>query len=688
MSTTVQNTDSHQNTGLAGKIPGSSKPMQQPKNVYKVTLVGTEGTGKTCFFAGLALEGFNTLEKTPFLVFPETTETRLSMNSLAETLRRGYWPPATVMTVLLDFSVVNNITGSSLRLLTIDYPGEDFRHAYNELSPGSMKIFSEHLKDSDVVLLLVDANDIRMVHDEASRNVINNKLRAELAAVWELVAPTADDPRSPERTIDLGIVITKSDQIKSLKTAVKRKMGSKVAKWFILKNLGQFDENLRRVANIGKIGYFPVSSVGETMEAEEGADGAPLPDPDSLKPFGYDAIFQWIAKRSNRSSKRSRGHYWFFAYFLPFVLLMGLLGGLLYLGKKAADSYEETRITKIFQDDYLSSTEKLEYGRSPFSNTPKMQQARNQMIDDELNRLRNRVDEALDSQTLQEIREEIFNFEKTGAGVDKHELNLLKQQIAGKLMENDFQRIKQAFELKSSQFFELASTFLENYPDTPRADEVKKMFDAYDLDHLNQAKRRIMEVIVRDASQLVKKAELIHSFLEEFEKKLKPEEVEQMRRATALAKKFAEGSSYRVTLKQYGGFAYQEDQIMKITIGNRPSIVFPSESKVKDFNPDKTFEFEWKSGDAIHLELQAYAGIFYGGLETVASEKSSAPDAIRLLSERRSLNPWRESWDWSLPKYMAPGGFFVDFVLEGITPEDWNAFESYIKPGNAWKVEP
>ncbi|MCL2347049.1 MAG: hypothetical protein FWC50_02190 [Planctomycetaceae bacterium] len=684
MSETLQNVESSVATTsvLTCQPDAASLPVSQSiKNRYKITLIGTEGTGKTCFLAGLALTGFNTLGKTPFQLFPKDRETKRYLNGLAETLRSGSWLPPTGLTTLLDFTLVTTDTSSVMELLTIDYPGEDFRLAFNELSPDAMKHFTEHLLGSDVILLLVDAQDIARINDVSAQNVINDKLRAALAATWSLTKQE-NEKGTMLRAVDIGIIVTKSDLLAELKNAALRKgHGQKVTRRFVLEHLGHFDENLRKIARIRNIAYFPVSAVGETIVSTGDQNAAVLlPDKSNLQPYGYDSVFHWVADHPARAWTK-----WTVGIFLPLLALAAVILVVLYGGKQAIDRSEELRHQAILGDDNLSIAERLERAHYLAVKTDPMREQERRLLDEDLDRLEHRIGDAVDKKTLEEIRADLDRLEKAGAGGAKKQLDVLKDRIGKKLLQSDFQRVKDAFETKSAEFPALAGNFLEHYPAASQANDVKKMATQFGIDRMKQARHQLAQIAVRDTSQLQNKADRVNAFLKEFEKNLRPDEIRQMRLAAGLAKRFLEGAKYDAVVRQFGGINYKEDMILSISVGEMKFSV-PSKSKLKDVNPYYQFSFEWKSGAPVKLDLQAYAGVIMGGLETVASEKSDAADAVRLLNGRIVLTESKTHYDWS--KYKSPGGYYVDCFIEGITEEEWKAFDDYIKPGNVWGEKP
>ena len=646
---------------------------------YNITLIGTEGTGKTCFLAGLAVLGLDPIGKTPFLIFPPDEDTKNYLNSLRDTLLNGSWMPPTNISTFVVFDVFFKRTKTTLRLQMLDYSGEQFRKVYNELTPEeAQQSFSEHIEKSNVILLLLDANDLVSISHEEHRRSLSEKIRAQFTAVWKEMG----------KETDIGVLVTKSDTIPELKNAAaKRDHGARAAERFVKKYLGDFKETLRDIAKIEgfqgignidnrKIKFYPVSAVGAT-DAETGR-----PTKDRLQPYGYNAIFQWVAERPDRVGCR-----WVLSIVLLGLVCVGValgVAGLLYKGGEVITVNRDEAFLVMMESPNLSLFDKLEQANRYRPFTEFMQESHRKAVDEELDRQRERIARATDNRILDDIRSELARLEEQGVGGAENELRLLKDSVENKLVGYYYDRVKDAEETKSANFEAYANDFLDRYPNVLQAADVRTMLDQWNMDTMRTAKSLIHEIAVNTPSQLRSKMERMGSFLRDFENRLTPNEQEEMRQAMELARKFLESTDYTITLRQYGGFSYAEDINLNIRIGNN-AFTYESNGKVRTANPGKTFNVRWRSGERIELEIQAYAGRLYGGVEKVASVVSSDADALTLLNGRRRLLPASSGWNWNDPKYMAPGGYFVDCTIQRISPEQWRAYEKYIKPGNGWR---
>ncbi|MDR1493580.1 MAG: hypothetical protein LBT05_12785 [Planctomycetaceae bacterium] len=662
------------------------------KNVYKLTLVGTEGVGKTSFLGGLALIGGDVLSRPPFHLFASDGPTKQYLNQIVRAFRAGRWAAATTVTTMLQFTIFRQASGSKIQMMTLDYPGEDFRKAYNELSPDAMKQFSDHLIESDVILLLIDAIDLKRIRNDADGKTIREKLQTGLEVIWQLANTNSAKGDKPIiYNIDVGICVTKCDMIPILKKSIHGcRQGKNVTRNYVKKRLGDFDANLREVGRIRDICYFPISAVGETISPAErigdskrqniSADTLRLPDPMNLTPFGYEAIFDWIEGRSKRNWRN-----WFWITFVPFIVSLCAIAGIGFGTKWIYDREREKDSLATLSNEHFSPADRISKIEGQPS-SPEVKEKQRSLMDEELDFQEKKIENSEDEKTLLEIHDYLEQLELREFEIVKERLQRLKGKINKKLVEIRYLATLTAYREKSESFTELAEKFLANHPDEYQAKKIQELLEEYGLGQMNDKRSRIHKIAIRNASLMQAKADLIFNFIKEYESKLTADEVREMKTAIDLAKRFTEGMRCRATVKQFGGFSYPEDQVLNIKIGNR-TYSCPSNGKATTINPSYEIIFEWKSGEPIRIELDAYAGYLWGGIETVAARESTAPNAIEILKEKITLVPNKGSFDWSLPKFMSSGGYFVDFSFDAIAGEEWKAFENYIKPGNFWKED-
>lgn len=649
----------------------------QAKHSYKITLAGTPATGKTCFLAGLAHLGLNPIHGSGFQLFPCDARTKTYLNDLKTTLENGSWIPATGISTLLDFIWFDTKTGSELQILTPDYPGEDFQKAFKKLDPEMRELFSRHLFDSEVILLFLDANEIFHAKTPEQKRNISEKLHTHLTAMREVRENSKSSFHHffslPHKKVDIAILLSKSDTIMELRAASSESdHGSAVAEKFVLEHLGNFVENFKNLFKIRKVRFFPVSAVGAADEKTNRFDGG------NLHPYGYDAVFQWVARRPKRIFR------WRSLLCGTVLVILALLLSGIYGAKKSHDTFREDVVMDFLDDPNVTLLEKLAQSEaSTFSDSKNVRQKQTELLNDRLDEIDRRMENA-GQQTLVEIRNELSEIEKTEAAGAEDRLKRTKDAIDKKLYEIDFHLVRDSFDRRSQEFRNQANEFLRNHATKPYSDDVRKMIDQFDRDHMTQSRRGINQAGDANRAQIQRKCERINAYVEEYRTKITPLEIKRMNLATDLAKTFLGRKKYHLKLKQFGGFAYPEDIVLEIKIKNQ-TITVPSNGKVLEVNSDNYYDFQWKIDDPVEVQLKAYGGRLFGGLETVASCKSAEMDAIAILQGQTSLNPWKVSWDWSQAKYMSSKGYFVDCEIHEISAEQWKAFREFIKPGDYWK---
>ncbi|MDR0336956.1 MAG: hypothetical protein LBI18_07690 [Planctomycetaceae bacterium] len=639
-------------------------------NIFRVSLLGAEGTGKSCFLAGLAFLGFDPLQAS-FKIYPQNTETARYLNSLDRAFQNGLFPPPTSITSLLNFHLQLPHNRTVMNILTVDYPGEDFRRAINEMTPEHAAQFSNHLLESDIIILLIDITDISNRNEE-KQVVIREKLRAHLNAAYEVARQYEKTPKLRNNKFDICIGITKCDLSPfSQRIIHSSNGGGRVLRKFVNNYWHHFEKALREGTNIKNVRYFGLSAVGIT-NAETGE-----PVKGKIKPFGYEPMFRWIAERPTRISGRKFKQGCF--RFLSIVIVLLVVIALGFYGQTRINQvYEEQQVT-ILKDNEIPVTKRLEQTQFPVTN--KIADQRHLLLDAQLEELEKRINQTNDEQRLDEIREELKQFDPSSVNERKTEIEKLKTKIEHKLIEMELKRVRDYFQARHVLFSETAEQFLDRYPASTEAEEIREWKKQYENDKIKTERNQIGQINVANKNSLQEKSRLIFRFLEKYEKQLAPIEASNMKRAADLAKQFTEHHHYEVTINQYGGFAYDEKQNVAVYINQDKVGSHYSNANIKTAFPGATFSVTWQSGDTIRLELQGYGVYDY---ETAASYTNSSPVALRCLNQKMRLSPKKGTWDWSLPKRMSSDGYFIKCTIKNIADEDWQAFENYILPGNHW----
>jgi hypothetical protein len=640
------------------------------ENIFRVSLLGSEGAGKSSFLAGLAFLGFDPLQAL-LKIYPQDSETARYLNSLDRAFQNGLFPPPTNITSVLNFNLHLLRSRTVMNIRTVDYPGEDFRHAINDVTHERAAQFSSHLLESDIIILLIDITDISNGNDE-KQTIIREKLRAYLNAAYETVQHHEKTAKPHNKKIDICVGMTKCDLAPFYQQIIRSSNdGGRVVRKFLNSRWKNFENILRDGTNIKNIRYFGLSAIGMTDQET----GKPIKG--QIKPFGYEPMFRWIAERSTRISSRKFKRYCFGFLLIIFIFLASVTA--VFYGQKFIDQVHEQEQSTILDDENITVTQRLEYTQFPV--TDSIINRRNLLIDAELNRFKNKINQTNDEQTLSEIREELKMFDHIGTEERRAELDKLKTEIDNRSVEIEFKRVRDYFDLHNEIFSETAEQFLSRYPLSSRADEVRELQKQYEDGKIKTERNRISRIAITNIESLREKSLRIFSFLEKYENHLNPSETLAMKRAADLAKQFTERRNYSVTINQYGGFAYEEKQNVSVYINKDKVVSHQSNGKVKTVYPGTSFFITWQCGDTIRFELQGY-GMY--DFETAAGYTNSSPISLRCLNQRIRLLPKSGTWDWSLPKRMSSDGYFVKCAIQEITHENWKAFENYIMPGNGW----
>ena len=658
-------------------------------NTYNVSLLGTEGTGKSCFLAGLYCIGSDPLKGT-FTVSPKMDDPigKQYLADVVDKLSSGKFPSGTHTTTFLEFEV--QLGNTAMCIKTMDYPGEDFREGITKSTPQEkIAEFAEHLLQSDIIILLVAPNDIPAeAENSEKRKKIIDSINANLQAAREVLQKQKRKNKELKYA-DVCIAVGKFDKLPEFAKAKQAgDGGQQIAKHFFQTHWANFAKTLAKNTGIPlrEISYFPISAVGNTVQTEDSTsrDGDGLePDKDNLVPFGYKELFQWIADRKNRLAwvkfvaKCTVASFIFFA-----VLFISIV---YFAGMTVIDNEQEKQQLTMLNRSDISVVQKLEGTAVPVSDKVIVQ--RNEVLDAELNRLENEIEKSNSSATLISFRGNVEEIDKVYDGDRNINIENLLKTITEKLCENEFQIVKDSHEKKRSTFNEDANAFLKNHPNDSKADEVRKMLAEKETQDIKDERLRIKSIAVSDLGSLRGKRDAIVNFLEIYRSKLTQADVETMQRAADLAKRFCEQHRYAITLKQYGGFARQEDIQGLVYVDGNVQVLHVSKGKCKETNPGEEFTINWQCGQPIKLEIKAYAGMIVGGLEVVANKSDQSPAALKMLSQRTQLNPIIKSengWDWSLPKFQSAGGYFMQCEIKEVSSADWKAFDTYIYPGSGW----
>ena len=240
-----------------------------------ILILGRRRAGKTVYLATL----YASLWKSP---------SGLTMKSLsgpahkmlmivADQLKHGQWPDATLGTRQLEFEV--EYRGAKYLLVAFDYSGEDFRRAFideDASSPEVKKLLNYVDRASAVILLMDPSVMVSGKHDEIVDDDFGMVQAVQRIRNWP-----------GGREVPIVIALTKADRNKELLQA------HGTAPEFVLRHYPALARTLVRVP------IFPVCAVQEISDG----NGRSLPKPESIpinieKPLVY--CFQEFQRREKR----------------------------------------------------------------------------------------------------------------------------------------------------------------------------------------------------------------------------------------------------------------------------------------------------------------------------------------------------------------------------------------------------
>lgn len=273
-----------------GKAPAEPihKPMADPlldeldeieplEDVERDTILilGRRRAGKTVYLATLYDALWKSLDGLTMKAVAGPTHKMLT--GVADQLRRGHWPEATLGTRQLEFELDDH--GRKRVVVAFDYSGEDFRRAFVDEeteSPEVQKLLGYLQRAAAVILLIDPAVAATGKHDEVVDDDFGMVQAIEKIRNW----------RGGE-DVPVVLALTKADRNRKivLSAGTKRE--------FILRHYPALVRTLR------KLTVFTISAVQEVRAA----DGSTRPSPDSV-PINIDKPLLRCLERMDQHDER------------------------------------------------------------------------------------------------------------------------------------------------------------------------------------------------------------------------------------------------------------------------------------------------------------------------------------------------------------------------------------------------
>jgi len=627
------------------EVEAEGAPVAHP---IRICVLGSEAAGKTCFLGGLAILSEPNRDSQIHVIGAEAdTETtngspsQQFLNDVARTLRAGDWPPPTTLTREIELDI--RFRDRLFKFDVIDYPGESFREALNQLDENRQKALIDHMTKADYLLLMLDPesdlpDDSEL--DSDARQHVHERQNAHIAGIRKIY----DDAQINRRSLPhIGLVITKADAHPEFEKADEL--------------IAQRGANLlSRIKSWGvETRCFATSAVGPLDSGHPARE---------LAPFGYSQIFDWIVS----STKRKRRQKWIKRIVVPAVFLLSSIALLLYL--------QVNRAQKITEDQSKPLETRVNSANRAILSTPKLKENIDALVKDQLGTMRNRFTNLHSSEELQQLRSDfqlLKSIKRTSHGREIKEFGTLLEEGDRKLR---LIRIN-AMEVGDPDLLKVAQAFIKDYPGAQEVPEIEGLIKR--IRHSNEItdREKVRRVTVQqgDLDSLNRKATAIMDYVL---KHRKSEESEAMERAATVARRLANTNPLKVKVSRGGSFYKERKWALRVYVHDFENEVkeYQADGKVKRATWNQSFNVtNWKPGTRIRLEVEEFRFVN----EMVAELEVRDLLSIRTLGQRAYL-PVRSDFG---SKYVQ-GHFEVVTSIAGFSDDDWKLLEMYVYPGKKW----
>ena len=192
-----------------------------------------------------------------------------------------------------------------------------------------------------------------------------------------------------------------------------------------------------------------------------------------------------------------------------------------------------------------------------------------------------------------------------------------------------------------------------------------------------RARNHVRHIPIHNAVTLASKGKALSEFLKKYGQDIDSSEQPRMARAAELARQFSTPHSYRIRLKSFGGLTEARSQTVRLFVGGEELRPFHSQGKTKiSTGTEDPFPIQWKAGQPIRIQLDVGYGTLWTSMQEAASCRDDSIVALQRMQGRQGFSQLKPGWE-NICRHS-----FVQFEVDGISPEDWNAFADYILPGN------
>ena len=288
--------------------------FQHDEERLKVAIIGTSGSGKTCFIAAMRWLG-ECGSNARFISEGANGDSKNYLDDLHKKVNAGEVPPGTPKEFKLEFSeryVLSEGKPPSL----IDFSLRDFKGGDLSVLDANSPLLQSWTQ-CDLLMVLLDIENVQNQGAELRDNL------HDLSSVLIRKEMDAHQKR-------LAIVVTQADK----GGFSEERHAPEEAEVFLDENLPVFFEKIKE-CRFKETKCFLLASIG--LEPEIDADGkSRVPEVDGKRewhPFGYEELFDWIcAFQNEEASARFWARFW--AKFRPYAAVLAVLapGGMIWRG--------------------------------------------------------------------------------------------------------------------------------------------------------------------------------------------------------------------------------------------------------------------------------------------------------------------------------------------------------------------
>ena len=533
---------------------------QNPFSCLRISLMGSEGCGKTCFFAGLAWLG-GAAEKSDFGLVGRNEPSQKFVNDLRDTLARYEVPTPTPSTDELSLDIIYK--EARIGVDTENFSGEEFREVGSEIRTDS-PLFTKFLASRYLVLFLDIEKDVdQTVSGNAERlNAVLNILSTR-----EL----CDGKRK------LAIVLTKSD----LKGFIGEKATSAVARDYLAEHKAGLFEKIERLGFEKQ--FFFLAPLGRTSLA----DGAPP------TPFGYETLFSWLV------SDLRREKIWSWCLCHKALLLTTTAIILLSAGAYVVQIGVSLRANRVLENPSGHTSSQILEALSSASQTAKDTYADSRV--GEIVKIAANTD-SLDG--LKKLQDEVTLLNRHVTTTVQKRLDELARQLSDKREDVHIAKIN---ELMAGKSFVKARDAIAVYHTDgligyKRKDEVKRISSRIDNAEINSKRQEIRKALVVSGQPhtLQNRCNLVDKF--PFPD---PQTKGDARRAVDVARRFLAESSYDIEIKSATGLSKPSRTRLEFSnLGPKSPLQKVETEHLESSEPqwNKKVSIRWQPGDSIRIE--------------------------------------------------------------------------------------